>query len=125
MFSGPPAWHAFTWQLHCPLPLHSQFGDIERLDVVDEYAELSRKTARLFAHMSDAVVADFYFKIDDDVGAFCVGASSCTTKGSTSCCSELADQQALCGMLLRVPPRPPPAHSSSSLHACLACTQGL
>ena len=40
--------------------------------MVDEYAELSRKTARLFAHMSDAVVADFYFKIDDDVGAFWV-----------------------------------------------------
>ncbi len=41
---------------------------MERLDVVDEYGELSRKTARLFAHMSTAVRADFYFKIDDDVG---------------------------------------------------------
>lgn len=41
---------------------------MERLDVVDEYNELSRKTARLFSHMSDTVVADFYFKIDDDVG---------------------------------------------------------
>lgn len=36
--------------------------------MVDEYAELSRKTARLFSQMSDAVVADFYFKVDDDVG---------------------------------------------------------
>ncbi|KAL4449403.1 hypothetical protein ABPG77_007047 [Micractinium sp. CCAP 211/92] len=44
-----------------------QYGDMERLDVVDEYNELSRKTARLFSHMSGAVVADFYFKIDDDV----------------------------------------------------------
>lgn len=41
---------------------------MERLDVVDEYGELSRKTARLFAQMSTAVRADFYFKIDDDVG---------------------------------------------------------
>lgn len=41
---------------------------MERLDVVDEYGELSRKTARLFSHMSDTVAADFYFKIDDDVG---------------------------------------------------------
>ncbi|KAL4427755.1 hypothetical protein ABPG75_001844 [Micractinium tetrahymenae] len=44
-----------------------QYGDVERLDVVDEYNELSRKTARLFSQMSDTVVADFYFKIDDDV----------------------------------------------------------
>lgn len=41
---------------------------------MDEYAELSRKTARLFAHMSDTVVADFYFKIDDDVGGSALGA---------------------------------------------------
>ena len=43
---------------------------MERLEVVDEYNELSRKTARLFSQMSDTVVADFYFKIDDDVGAW-------------------------------------------------------
>jgi len=41
---------------------------MERLNVVDEYNELSRKTARLFSYMSDTVLADFYFKIDDDVG---------------------------------------------------------
>lgn len=45
-----------------------QHDDIERLDLVDEYNELSRKTARLFSQMSGAVHADFYFKVDDDVG---------------------------------------------------------
>lgn len=41
--------------------------------MVDEYNELSRKTARLFSQMSDAVRADFYFKVDDDVGElFCL-----------------------------------------------------
>ena len=62
-FGGTPALVCTRLSLLPP-----QFGDIERLDVVDEYAELSRKTARLFSHMSGAVVADFYFKIDDDVG---------------------------------------------------------
>jgi hypothetical protein len=45
-----------------------EHGDMERLEVVDEYNELSRKTARLFSQMSSSVHADFYFKIDDDVG---------------------------------------------------------
>lgn len=64
---------ALSPPLYASSPAHSstcppQYGDIERLEVVDEYAELSRKTARLFSQMSDAVVADFYFKVDDDVG---------------------------------------------------------
>lgn len=65
----PLASHSLAPVAAFPAP---QFGDIERLDVVDEYSELSRKTARLFAHMSDTVVADFYFKIDDDVGGFTI-----------------------------------------------------
>ena len=67
----------------CPPPLYRpmQYGDIERLDLVDEYSELSHKTGRLFAVMSDTVHADFYFKIDDDVGE-CEG-------GDASCVGEL------------------------------------
>lgn len=65
----PAPWRAPERRNRAP----AQFGDMERLDVVDEYSELSRKTARLFAHMSDTVVADFYFKIDDDVGGLASG----------------------------------------------------
>ena len=54
-----------------------QHGDMERLAVQDEYGELSRKTARLFSQMSSTVHADFYFKIDDDVGERGEGGGAC------------------------------------------------
>jgi hypothetical protein len=55
---------------------------MERLDIQDEYSELSRKTARLFSQMSSSVRADFYFKIDDDVGEWL----DCGVAGCRGCC---------------------------------------
>ena len=43
-------------------------GDIMRLDMVDTYADLSLKTLKLFTVLPQKWDADFYFKIDDDVG---------------------------------------------------------
>lgn len=91
--------------------------------MVDEYAELSRKTARLFAHMSDAVVADFYFKIDDDVGAWCVGATSCK-EGDPS--PAVWAGRAVWGAAAVCAPAPTTCTQSPKLQApCLACAQRL
>lgn len=65
-----------------PVCTSLQFGDMERLDIQDEYSELSRKTARLFSQMSSSVRADFYFKIDDDVGEWL----DCGVAGCQGCC---------------------------------------
>lgn len=45
-----------------------QFNDIMRIDVIDTYYNLSMKTLTYFATIPHKVDADFYFKIDDDIG---------------------------------------------------------
>lgn len=44
-----------------------QFGDIVRLDVVDSYDDLSRKTLKMLSVLPEKIDAYFYFKVDDDV----------------------------------------------------------
>lgn len=43
------------------------YGDIIRLDVVDSYDDLSKKTLKMFSVLPQKIDAHFYFKIDDDV----------------------------------------------------------
>ena len=44
-----------------------EFGDIVRLDVVDSYDDLSRKTLKMLSVLPEKIDASFYFKVDDDV----------------------------------------------------------
>ena len=86
-----------------------EHGDMERLEVVDEYNELSRKTARLFSQMSTSVHADFYFKIDDDVGGWaavlllllCTALYCCALLLRTACALLLFFGAAVCCVCLR------------------------
>ena len=43
------------------------YGDILRLDVVDSYDDLSKKTLKMFTVLPQKIDAYFYFKVDDDV----------------------------------------------------------
>ncbi len=43
------------------------YGDILRLDVVDAYDDLSKKTLKMFTVLPQKIDAYFYFKVDDDV----------------------------------------------------------
>jgi Galactosyltransferase len=40
-----------------------EFGDIIRLDSTDTYADLARKTLKLFSKLPDKFDASFYFKV--------------------------------------------------------------
>lgn len=40
-----------------------EFGDIVRLDSTDTYADLARKTLKLFSKLPDKFDASFYFKV--------------------------------------------------------------
>ena len=44
-----------------------EFGDILRLDVVDSYDDLSKKTLKMFTVLPQKIDAYYYFKVDDDV----------------------------------------------------------
>lgn len=44
-----------------------QYNDVLRLNMVDSYDALSRKTQRLFTDIPNTIDAHFYFKVDDDV----------------------------------------------------------
>ena len=43
------------------------YGDILRLDTVDSYDDLSKKTLKMFTVLPQKIDAYFYFKVDDDV----------------------------------------------------------
>ena len=56
-----------------------EFGDIIRLDSTDTYADLARKTLKLFSKLPDKLNASFYFK----VGAACNCRTECKQRAHT------------------------------------------